>query len=164
VDRNGRVRCATVSWIYRLLRLHGHFLFRLQANDRVDPYIAVYEPPAGSMTGKLTHIRWRGLLPPDFVQSVVCATMCDPAIFPFLSRINACTRSPILSSQPSWFVAITSHPFVGCPVSYIPASHMEPGATPRKKSTTEPMGGPWCLILASDDEKRQGAWMKASHT
>lgn len=43
-------------------------------NDRVDPFIAVYEPPADSRVGDITHLRWTGLLPPKFIQSMIDTT------------------------------------------------------------------------------------------
>jgi ribonuclease P/MRP protein subunit RPP40 len=44
---------------------------RLQAHDQVNPFVAVYEPPAPSRIGDVTHLSWRGLLLPEFVQSIV---------------------------------------------------------------------------------------------
>ncbi|KAJ7917533.1 hypothetical protein B0H13DRAFT_1994847 [Mycena leptocephala] len=46
---------------------------RLQANDRADAYVAVYQPPQPSTVGDITRLRWRGFLGPDFVQSVIDA-------------------------------------------------------------------------------------------
>jgi ribonucleases P/MRP protein subunit RPP40 len=48
-------------------------LGRLFANDRVDPYVSVYECPAPSYVGSITHLRWKGSLGPEFVQSVINA-------------------------------------------------------------------------------------------
>lgn len=44
---------------------------RLRANDRVDPYVAVYDVPTPSQVGNLTHIRWRGMMDSEFVKSVL---------------------------------------------------------------------------------------------
>ncbi|KAH9976007.1 ribonuclease P 40kDa subunit-domain-containing protein [Lactifluus volemus] len=44
---------------------------RLQANDRVDPYVSVYSAPAPSTIGDMLHIQWHGLLTPQFVRRVV---------------------------------------------------------------------------------------------
>lgn len=44
---------------------------RLHANDRVDPYVALYEPPTASRVGNVVHLQWKGLLSPDFVQSMI---------------------------------------------------------------------------------------------
>jgi ribonuclease P/MRP protein subunit RPP40 len=50
---------------------------RLQANDRADAYVAVYEPPQSWMAtvADVTRLRWRGFLGPDFVQSVIDAVL-----------------------------------------------------------------------------------------
>jgi len=44
---------------------------RLHANDRVDSFVAVYDPPAPSYVGKITHLQWKGLLSPEFVKQVL---------------------------------------------------------------------------------------------
>lgn len=44
---------------------------RIRVRDKPDPYISVYTPPSPTLTGDLVHIRWKGLLPPPFVQSVI---------------------------------------------------------------------------------------------
>ncbi|KAF8269771.1 ribonuclease P 40kDa subunit-domain-containing protein [Lactarius quietus] len=44
---------------------------RLQANDRVDPYVAVYSTPAPFTVGDVTHMKWFGFLTPQFVQKIV---------------------------------------------------------------------------------------------
>ncbi|KAI5995563.1 ribonuclease P 40kDa subunit-domain-containing protein [Pisolithus albus] len=56
---------------------------RLKANDRVDPYVAVYEVPTPSRVGNLTHVRWKGTMDSAFVQSVLTTavslvTACPP--------------------------------------------------------------------------------------
>ncbi|KDQ26575.1 hypothetical protein PLEOSDRAFT_1105479 [Pleurotus ostreatus PC15] len=79
---------------------------RLQANDRVDPYIAVYEPPSPSHTGNVTHLRWRGLLPPQFIQQIIDAIL------------NWSKSSPPTTSLP--FVSITAHSFLTSPTTYVP--------------------------------------------
>ena len=48
---------------------------RLSANDRVDPFVALYDPPSPSRIGNVTHLRWRGLLSPSFVQRVLEAAL-----------------------------------------------------------------------------------------
>jgi Ribonuclease P 40kDa (Rpp40) subunit len=49
---------------------------RLQANDRVDPYVAVYSPPVPFAVGDMVHIRWHGFLTPQFVQRVIDTATC----------------------------------------------------------------------------------------
>jgi len=43
---------------------------RLQANDRVDPYVAVYSAPAPSTIGDVVHVQWQGFLTPQFIQRI----------------------------------------------------------------------------------------------
>lgn len=51
---------------------HGvELLDRLKANDRVDPYVALYEHPSPSCVGNITRLRWSGLIGPAFLQSVI---------------------------------------------------------------------------------------------
>ncbi|KAF9240612.1 hypothetical protein BU15DRAFT_45598 [Melanogaster broomeanus] len=84
---------------------------RLKANDRVDPYVAVYEAPSPSRIGNTTHVRWRGLMDGGFVQSI--------------SLIEG-SRSIVSTSQPdddsSSSISIIMHSNVTGPVSYIPSS------------------------------------------
>ena len=54
---------------------------RLRANDRADPYVAVYDPPEPSVVGDAVHMQWRGLLNPEFVQSIVDCAVCVSASF-----------------------------------------------------------------------------------
>ncbi|KAH9004778.1 ribonuclease P 40kDa subunit-domain-containing protein [Lactarius hatsudake] len=44
---------------------------RLRANDRVDPYVAVYSTPTPFTVGDVTHMKWYGFLTPQFVQKIV---------------------------------------------------------------------------------------------
>ncbi|KIK85609.1 hypothetical protein PAXRUDRAFT_696233 [Paxillus rubicundulus Ve08.2h10] len=77
---------------------------RLKANDRVDPYVAVYEAPSPSCIGSITHLRWRGLMDTSFVLSVISTAI-----------------STVSTSQPtSSSISIIMHSDVLTPVSYIP--------------------------------------------
>ncbi|KAH9479337.1 hypothetical protein JR316_0007927 [Psilocybe cubensis] len=78
---------------------------RLRANDRVDPYVAVYEPLQPSQMQDVTHIRWRGLLSPGFVKRVI-DTVCSGL-------------QGTISTNAS-FIAITCQALSSSPVSYIP--------------------------------------------
>ncbi|KAG6381716.1 ribonuclease P 40kDa subunit-domain-containing protein [Boletus reticuloceps] len=49
---------------------------RLRANDRVDPYVAVYEVPEPASIEDVTHLHWRGLMDNAFVR-----TMIDTAVY-----------------------------------------------------------------------------------
>ncbi|KAI0057440.1 hypothetical protein BV25DRAFT_1863361 [Artomyces pyxidatus] len=86
---------------------------RLQANDRVDPYVAVYTPPQPSMVGEITHIRWRGLLPPSLVQKIVGTAVSHSA--------NSSTPTPSASARP--FIGLTVHGTSHAPV---PTPHRIP--------------------------------------
>ena len=45
---------------------------RLQANDRTDPYVALYDIPEPRSVGIVTHVRWRGdALPIPLVENIV---------------------------------------------------------------------------------------------
>ncbi|TFK64092.1 hypothetical protein BDN72DRAFT_825885 [Pluteus cervinus] len=99
---------------------------RLQGNDRVDPYIAVYEPPEPSIVGDVTHIRWKGLMRPEFVQSILDTTF-------------GCLKGKKTHDMPS-FVAVTCSALSASPVSYIPPASLElkfaSGAEARTKGPT----------------------------
>ncbi|TFK39770.1 ribonuclease P 40kDa subunit-domain-containing protein [Crucibulum laeve] len=87
---------------------------RLKANDRVDPFVALYEPPTPSRIGNATHLRWRGLLSPDFVQAIldtILASMATPA-----------------TTETNHFVSVTSQAFSEAPLSYIPPAAFLPGS------------------------------------
>ncbi|KIM90388.1 hypothetical protein PILCRDRAFT_60188 [Piloderma croceum F 1598] len=124
---------------------------RLEVNDRVDPYVGVYSPPNPSRTGTITHLRWRGLLSPAFVQLIV-----NSAISP-LSK----TADPSSS-----FVSITAHAFSTSPVTYIPPG-AEPGGTGREAPLRVPRNAAehcWSLILVmmgQDNETGQRSWVMA---
>ena len=62
------------AWLYNSMFLFINEMRRLKINDRVGPYVALYEPPA-SQPGNLTHIRWQGLICPAFVQLVIDTAM-----------------------------------------------------------------------------------------
>ncbi|KAI0053861.1 hypothetical protein FA95DRAFT_7160 [Auriscalpium vulgare] len=68
-----------MSGLFEWLGLAAMASQRLQANDRVDPYVAVYANPEPSFIGELTRIRWTGLLSPAFVRAVAtCASTFQP--------------------------------------------------------------------------------------
>ncbi|GLB41658.1 putative ribonuclease P 40kDa (Rpp40) subunit [Lyophyllum shimeji] len=91
---------------------------RLKANDRVDPYVAVYECPSPSYIGNVTHLRWTGFLGPDFVQLVVDTALAAVRRIP--PNTTEAEKRP--------FVAITAHACSASPVSYIPPSLSSAGA------------------------------------
>jgi ribonucleases P/MRP protein subunit RPP40 len=79
MDRDGEYRrTAACPFVESSLCLRGliDMRRRLQANDRVDPYVAVYSPPAPFTIGDMVHIRWHGFLTPRFVQRVIDTATC----------------------------------------------------------------------------------------
>ncbi|KAF8874453.1 ribonuclease P 40kDa subunit-domain-containing protein [Gymnopilus junonius] len=109
---------------------------RLQANDRADPFVALYEPPEPSIVGNVIHLQWRGLLHHDFVQQVI------NSVFPSLLAPKATIP----------FISITCHALTSSPVSYIPYVHTPSGdlQTPESVPAKLPrLDGEdtWSLIL-----------------
>ncbi|KAF8448910.1 hypothetical protein L210DRAFT_3388089 [Boletus edulis BED1] len=82
---------------------------RLRANDRVDPYVAVYEVPEPASIEDVTHLRWRGLMDNAFVR-----TMIDTAVST-LATLQA-------SGDKSLFMSIALHSNLVTPLSYMPES------------------------------------------
>lgn len=101
---------------------------RLQANDRVDPYIAVYSPPTPSHIGDLTHVRWTGLLPPDFVQQLISSVI-----------MNSSHDDESLSVR-----AITAQGVPTVPVNYIPRTDHD---RTRLRAPREDSVDTWSLLL-----------------
>ncbi|PPQ63107.1 hypothetical protein CVT24_005818 [Panaeolus cyanescens] len=108
---------------------------RLYANDRVDPYIALYEPPEQGSVGSIVHLRWTGLLPPMFIDKI-------------LNQITATHEWPN-------FISLTALAYTQSPVSYIPRSKLAKG-TANAAAAKVPIKLPqkdgedtWSLILES---------------
>lgn len=82
---------------------------RLKANDRVNPYVAVYEVPAPSYIGDMTRITWTAFLHQSFIKDALdtvtsyLASATDNHTFVAMTKHGCCT-SPIgavpLSSAP----------------------------------------------------------------
>jgi len=147
-------------------------------NDRVDPYVAVYFPPSPSQIGTVTHLHWRGLLSPGFLQSVIdsamYATSCSHVLMILYLTIQP--HSSSLSDDanlPTSFVSITANAFPTSPVTYIP-----PGAGAAGTEKEAPMRVPrsdaehcWSLILVprsstevdreTTEAKGEGFWLMA---
>ncbi|KAK7677581.1 hypothetical protein QCA50_019392 [Cerrena zonata] len=51
---------------------------RLQNEDDVDPYLAVYDPPLSFRVGDLLHVRWTGLLHPTFINRALDLSLESP--------------------------------------------------------------------------------------
>ncbi|KAL0953968.1 hypothetical protein HGRIS_005128 [Hohenbuehelia grisea] len=141
---------------------------RLYADDRVDPYIAVYEAPSPSRTASVTRVRWKGLLGSTFMQQVL-----DVAIS--------------MKAEPFKFVAISASSVPTTPVAYIPLSLVKPvdlsrmaqgqtGDQPNANAATAlpPMRAPrtdsedtWSVLIAprtkgdgaAEEARRQADWV-----
>ncbi|CAL1714311.1 unnamed protein product [Somion occarium] len=96
---------------------------RLRSGDNVDPYLAVYDPPLSLQVGNLTHLRWSGLLPPEFVQKI----------------LDVIVHSP--------FAAFAAHSVPTSPVAYIspPPQSQSSVRAPRAESEDT-----WSILLRSD--------------
>ncbi|KAH0836760.1 Pantoate-beta-alanine ligase-domain-containing protein [Lanmaoa asiatica] len=107
---------------------------RLHANDRVDPYVAVYETPSPASIDDVTHLRWKGLMDSTFVRSVI-----DTAI--------SVLSTPKLKSNgdDDHFISITLQSNLMTPVSYMPESPAKE-APPRVPSAEAE--DTICLILS----------------
>ncbi|KAL4072807.1 ribonuclease P 40kDa subunit-domain-containing protein [Scleroderma yunnanense] len=111
---------------------------RLHANDRVDPFVAVYNAPTPSSLGDLTHLRWIGFMDTTFVQTVLTTAA---------SLIMTCP------SDKSSFISVTMHSNPMAPVSYIPPSCLTSGV--EMKDTPPRVPRPdaddtVCLVLTKD--------------
>lgn len=131
---------------------------RLEANDRVDPYVSVYSPPSPSQVGTITHLRWRGLLSPAFVKLAI------DSVISLLSMTDV---------DPPSFISIIAHAFPSSPVTYVP-----PGAGLGGTTKEAPLRVPridtvhcWSSIfvpgLSKEDDwersdgKSKGSWIMA---
>ncbi|KAJ7446798.1 ribonuclease P 40kDa subunit-domain-containing protein [Mycena latifolia] len=123
---------------------------RLQAHDRADAYVAVYDAPAPATIAPVAHLRWRGFLSPAFVQSVVDAV--------FLHIRYGYHASDDAADVPQ-FVALTAHAFPAAPVSYVPpgkSSLKSPARVPRADGEDA-----WCVIVARGGGDSEARWCVA---
>ncbi|KIJ55290.1 hypothetical protein M422DRAFT_23902 [Sphaerobolus stellatus SS14] len=44
---------------------------RILVNDKINQYVANYDPPANSSSGTIHHLQWAGLISPPFIRSVL---------------------------------------------------------------------------------------------
>ncbi|KAG6840569.1 hypothetical protein C0991_005758 [Blastosporella zonata] len=119
---------------------------RLRANDRVDPYAALYECPSPSYVGSVRHLRWSGFIGPTFLQSVV-----DLALASVKSP-----RTNDTTPEVKPFVAITAHKCAASPVSYI-----SPSSSPQDRPARLPRADgedTWCLFATPGAESRSIDW------
>ncbi|PPQ78681.1 hypothetical protein CVT25_010702 [Psilocybe cyanescens] len=112
---------------------------RLRVNDRVEPYVALYEPPQPSEMQNVTHLQWCGLLSPTFIDRVI-------------HTISSNLLRGITSTSTTPFVGITCHALCSSPISYIPYTTSATGAL--QKPPSVPLKLPrkdgedtWSLII-----------------
>ncbi|KAJ3717971.1 ribonuclease P 40kDa subunit-domain-containing protein [Lentinula raphanica] len=129
----------TMEELFEWVGMTGLGATRLKANDRVDPFVAVYEPPASSQIGNVTHMQWTGFIRPTFVQSLIN----------FVSHHLA--QSP--QENGPQFLSITSHACSWAPVSYIPHSAKHQVRTtdvkPPLRDPTAELDDSWSLIMTA---------------
>ncbi|KAJ3754798.1 ribonuclease P 40kDa subunit-domain-containing protein, partial [Lentinula raphanica] len=129
----------TMEELFEWVGMAGLGATRLKANDRVDPFVAVYEPPASSQIGNVTHMQWTGFIRPTFVQSLIN----------FVSHHLA--QSP--QENGPQFLSITSHACSWAPVSYIPHSAKHQVRTtdvkPPLRDPTAELDDSWSLIMTA---------------
>ncbi|KAK1235148.1 3-hydroxy-3-methylglutaryl coenzyme A synthase [Marasmius sp. AFHP31] len=130
-----------LEWI-GMVGLHAQ---RLQANDRVDPFIAVYETPVPNQVGTLTHLKWTGLLSPSFLQSVI-------------DCVTATAQSP--SSAPQ-FISVLGHACAWSPVCYIPPAIVDSSKPTPVRDPTKDDEDSWCLVVTAGDATTALRWMLA---
>ncbi|KZP19356.1 hypothetical protein FIBSPDRAFT_862773 [Athelia psychrophila] len=121
---------------------------RLDANDSVDPYVSVYEAPAPSGTGTLTHVRWAGLLHPAFVQNVI-----DIAV-------ASVTKNTTGTGTGTPFVSVTAHAWPTAPVTYIPSPAREQSRDPPLRLPRDDAEDTWSLLLACGQVVGSGSGME----
>lgn len=132
---------------------------RLHANDRVDPYVAVYEAPSPASIDDVTHLSWRGLMDGAFVRSVIDTAMYVlPPPFSLVRRVDATriahlSRRSILSTSQSSgdnnsFISITLHSNLTTLVSYMVESKEAPLRVPGPEAEDTV-----CLILSKSADR-----------
>ncbi|KAF7770458.1 hypothetical protein Agabi119p4_6432 [Agaricus bisporus var. burnettii] len=147
------------SALHEWVGMAGLHAERLFANDRVDPYVALYDPPTTSRVGNIVHLRWTGFLPPEFVQLMIDTTS---------TYLQERMKPSSHSSSDDMFVAMTVHGITNSPVVYLPsqssgvkAKKIEPPllVDPSKAPAHLPRKDgedTWCLIVMPPKEKRGG--------
>ncbi|KAJ7429701.1 hypothetical protein FB451DRAFT_1069856, partial [Mycena latifolia] len=121
---------------------------RLQAHDRADAYVAVYDAPAPATMAPVAHLRWRGLLSPAFVQSVVDAVLVH------IWCASPPPPSPLHAADAPQFVALTAHALPAAPVSYVPPGKSKsPARVPRADGEDA-----WCVVIAREPAGGEARW------
>ncbi|KAJ3876178.1 ribonuclease P 40kDa subunit-domain-containing protein [Lentinula edodes] len=129
--------CETMEGLFEWVGMAGLGATRLKANDRVDPFVAVYQPPSPTRVGGVTHLRWSGFIGPSFVQSLV----------EFMSHHLV---QSLQTDRPD-FLSISSHACTWAPVSYV-SLKAQTGRTdvrPPLRDPTRDVEDSWCLIATA---------------
>ncbi|KAJ4475003.1 ribonuclease P 40kDa subunit-domain-containing protein [Lentinula aciculospora] len=144
----------TTEGLFEWVGMAGFGATRLKANDRVDPFVAVYEPPVPARVGNVTHLKWTGFIGPSFVQSLI----------EFISHHLA---QSLPANRPE-FLSISSHACTWAPVSYIStkAQAQATDVTPPLRDPTREVEDSWCLVVTvrqgeSTDGQEKCAWVLA---
>ncbi|KAJ3800006.1 ribonuclease P 40kDa subunit-domain-containing protein [Lentinula aff. detonsa] len=139
--------CETMQGLFEWVGMAGFGSTRLKANDRIDPFVAVYEPPWPTHVGSVTHIQWTGFIRPSFVQSLI----------DLISYVHHLAQSP--QAECPQFLSISSHACTWAPVAYISVktqSQMgttDKGVTPPLRDPTKEVEDSWCLIATASLQK-----------
>jgi hypothetical protein len=101
---------AWLAWELKGLCLSVHFselvldnrlrYGRLKANDRVNPYVAVYEVPAPSYIGDVTQITWATFLHQSFIKDALDTVMSDISKLDGVKELMICCVGHIWDLQP----------------------------------------------------------------
>ncbi|EKM50618.1 uncharacterized protein PHACADRAFT_166302 [Phanerochaete carnosa HHB-10118-sp] len=105
---------------------------RLRAYDRPDPYIAVYTPPSPAYTGDVVHVRWMGLLSPQFVQSVID-----------------------IASDAS-FACVVANSIAVSPVTYVPSP---PSLRYPQRASRAQSEDSWSVVISRPEDSDQTSWL-----
>jgi len=104
---------------------------RIQASDNVDPYIASYHPPEPNSIGTVTHLRWNGLLHPDFTHALLQTS---------LDTLSVDGSPP--------FIGVIAHSNTNTPVGFMNCREPERAAPAR--STRSDGEDTRCIIFTSE--------------
>jgi len=106
---------------------------RLKGYDSADPYLGVYTLDVPYTVGGVTHIKWRGLLPPKFIKQII--------------EISAAAS----------FIGVVVHGVPTSPVGYLSlSSQQSPSRVPREESEDT-----WSLIISKQSDVDEVRWIMA---
>ncbi|KAJ3848625.1 ribonuclease P 40kDa subunit-domain-containing protein, partial [Lentinula lateritia] len=135
--------CETMEGLFEWVGMTGLGATRLKANDRVDPFVAVYRPPSPTRVGSVTHLQWSGFIGPSFVQSLV----------EFISYVLHHLVQSLQTDRPD-FLSISSHACTWAPVSYVSLKAQTRGmeVRPPLRDPTRDVEDSWCLIATASQQ------------